>query len=792
MKRDNPRHLAARDASLATISHATVDAADAAPGVVFNVSRRGFMKQAGGLALGVCLAPLARAATAAGAATPKAAAAASATAVNAAANAAASHAAFAPNAFIRIDTDGTVSVVSKHLEMGQGTFTGLATLAAEELDADWSKVKVVAAPADRERYSNLAFGKMKFQGTGGSTAMAASWQQMRKAGATARAMLVSAAAERWNVPASSITVRQGVVSHAVSGRSAGFGELAAAAAKLTPPTDVPLKDPSQFTLIGKTGVHRKDSPAKVNGTAVFTQDVKLPGMLVASVARPPKFGATVKHVDASKARAIRGVVAVVQYPGTGHSAPGVAVLAANTWIARQGRDALRVEWDESHAFTMGTQQMLAHYRELAGQPADVAAKRGDVDRALQPEGGAKIIEADYVFPYLAHASMEPMNCAMHVTKNRCEIWNGEQWQTMDQINVARVLGLAPEQVVINQVYAGGSFGRRANPTSDYLCETAAIVKAAQQQGVKAPIKLVWMREDDMRAGSYRPFNVHRLRAAVSSSGELTGWHHRIVCQSFLKGSGLEAFIQNGIDGTIVEGAADLPYAIPNLRVEQRIPEDVTVPVQWYRSVGHTHTAFATETLIDEAAHIAGKDPYQFRRALLTESPRERGVLDAVAKAANWDQPLAAGAAGERRGRGIALQKAFNTYVAQVVEVTVKSDGTFKVNRVVCAVDCGVAINPDVVRAQMEGGIGFGLAMTLYGAITLNGGEVEQSNFHNYRMLRIDEMPVVEVHIVPSAEAPTGVGEPGVPPVAPAVANALAAATGVRIRELPVRTPLVKT
>ncbi|MDN0073445.1 xanthine dehydrogenase family protein molybdopterin-binding subunit [Crenobacter sp. SG2303] len=729
------------------------------PSGIVNVSRRRFVQGLGGLALGVYLAPLmmgrASAATRPG------------------------HAGFEPNAFVRIGTDDTVTVIAKHIEMGQGSYTGLATLLAEELDADWSRVRVEGAPADVKRYKNLFLG---VQGTGGSTAMANSFEQMRKAGATARAMLVSAAARQWKVSPDSLTVSNGVVHHPASGRQARFGQLAVAAAKLPVPQEVRLKDPKDFTLIGKAGLPRKDNTDKTDGRAVFTQDVKLPGMLVAVVAHPPRFGGTVKSVDASKAKAIPGVVAVVPYSGTAHTFAGVAVLAKNTWVAKKGRDALDVQWDDSHAFKLGSDKILAQYRQAAAKPGLIAHQAGDIDAAFaQP---AKLIEADYQFPYLAHAAMEPMNCLVRLQGGRCEVWNGEQFQTVDQATIAHQLGLAPEKVSITQLYAGGSFGRRASPFSDYLSEAVAIAQAAGKQGVHAPIKLVWTREEDTRGGYYRPLFFHRARLALDSAGNLVGWHQHLVGQSILAGTPLEGFgVKSGIDATSVEGAAE-PYDIPNRRIELSTPRNITVPVLWFRSVGHTHTAFSTETMIDEAAVAAGKDPVEFRRALLAKHPRHWGVLQLAAEKAGWGTKLAPGAAGEKRGRGIAVHESFNSYVAQVAEVTVKPDGSFKVDRVVCAVDCGLAINPDVVKAQMEGGIGFGLAAALHGAITLKDGVVEQSNFHDYPVLRINEMPAVEVHIVRSAEKPTGVGEPGVPPIAPAVANALFAATGRRIRKLP--------
>ena len=677
-----------------------------------------------------------------------------------------------PSAFVRIGRDSSVTVIAKHLEMGQGTHTGLATLVAEELDASWAQIRIEGAPADNKRYNNLSWGPI--QGTGGSSSIANSFTQMRQAGAAARAMLVSAAAARWNVPASSITVRDGVVSHA-SGKKAQFGELADAASALPVPAAVALKDPKDFVYIGKRAP-RKDARAKSNGTAQFTQDVQLPDMLVAVVAHAPRFGATLKSVDSSATQKINGVRTVVELPA------GVAVLATHFWAAKKGRDALKIEWDESTAFRQSSADILADYRKLAATPGTVARNDGDVAKALA--GAARTLEASFEFPYLAHSAMEPLNCVVKLDADACEVWNGEQFQTVDQGAVAEVTGLKPEQVKINMLYAGGSFGRRANPASDYVREAAYIAKALAVTGKPGvPVKLVWTREDDTRGGYYRPLYLHTLKAGLDADGNVVAWQQRIVGQSILAGTPMAGMMKDGVDPTSVEGAATLPYAIPNVSVDLHSPK-LGVPVQWWRSVGSTHTAFSTETFIDELALAAKKDPVAYRRALLVKQPRHLGVLELVADKAGWSKPLAAGKPGEKRGRGVAVHESFDTYVAQVVEVTVKKDGSFTVDRVVCAVDCGIAVNPDTVRAQMEGGIGYGLSAALHGAITLKDGAVEQSNFHDYPPLRINEMPQIEVYIVPSTEKPTGVGEPGTPVIAPALANALAAATGKRLRSLP--------
>ncbi len=672
---------------------------------------------------------------------------------------------FMPNAFVRIAPDDTVTIIVKHIEMGQGAHTGLATILAEELDADWSQIRVEPAPADAERYNNLTWGPL--QGTGGSTAMANSWEQMRRAGATARAMLVEAAASEWGVPASEITVQRGVVSHAPSGRQATFGELAPKAATLTAPTQVPLKDPKDFTLVGQR-LGRLDGPAKTDGTATFTLDFTLPGLLTALVERPPRFGATVQSFDATVSARVKGVKHVVQIPS------GVAVVAESFWAARKGREALRVSWDERHAETRGSAELYAAYRKLAAKPGTPARKDGDTARALRR--AAKVIEAVYEFPYLAHAPMEPLDAVVHLTADGCDLWAGSQIPTIDQQVVAGVVGLPPAKVRVHTLLAGGSFGRRATPNGDVAGEAAAIARAI---GGDVAVKLVWTREDDIRGGRYRPLYVHRLRAGLDAKGNIVGWEHRIVGQSILKGTLFGGvLVKNGVDLTSVEGAANLPYAVPNLSVELHTT-DVGVPVLWWRSVGSSHTAYSTETFLDELAQAAGRDPLELRRALLAQHPRHLAALNLAAEKAGWGEALPAG-----RARGIAVHESFGSVVAQVAEVSRRPDGMPKVERVVCAVDCGTAINPDVIRAQMEGGIGFGLAAALWSEVTLVRGRVQESNFDGYRPLRIAEMPAVEVHIVPSAAAPTGVGEPGVPPIAPAVANAFFKLTGQRVRQLP--------
>ena len=673
---------------------------------------------------------------------------------------------FAPNAFLRIDPDGSVTVIAKHVEMGQGAYTGIATVLAEELDADWEKVRVESAPADAKRYANLAFGTI--QGTGGSSAMANSWNQLREAGGKARAMLLAAAAKEWKVPVAELTVDKGIVSHAGKKREATYGALAATAATLPVPATVVLKDPKEFKLIGR-GAPRLDAASKSDGTAQFTLDVALPGMLVALIQRPPMFGSSVKSFDGAAALAVPGVVKVVKVPA------GVAVVAKGFWAAKLGRDALQIEWDDTHAEKRSSAALMDEYRRLADQPALPARKDGDALQALK--GAARRVSAAYEFPYLAHAPMEPLDAVVKLHGDSCEIWAGDQFQTIDQANAAHTAGLDVQQVSIHTLYAGGSFGRRANVGSDYIVEAVSIAKACGADGT--PIKLQWTREDDIRGGLYRPMYFHKLEAGLDAKGELTGWRHVIVGQSIMAGGAFAGMIKDGVDPTSVEGASTIAYDIPNIAVDLSTAK-TGVPVLWWRVVGSSHTVYAVEAFIDEVAHAAGQDAFTFRRKLLAHHPRMQAVLELAADKAGWGTPMPAG-----HGRGIAVTEAFKTYVAQVAEVSVDKEGQVKVDRVICAVDCGTPINPDIIAAQMEGGIGFGLGAILYGAITLKDGRIEQSNFNGYRVLRINEMPKVEVHIVPSAEAPTGVGEPGVAPLGPAVANAIFAATGKRHYVLPI-------
>lgn len=671
-----------------------------------------------------------------------------------------------PNAFVRIAPDNTVTVLIKHLDKGQGVATGLTTIVADELDADWAQMRAEFAPSNAALYNNLLFGPI--QATGGSSSIANSFDQLRKAGAAARAMLVAAAAQGWNVPESEINVAKGRLMHAASGKQASFGELAAKAASLPVPTQVKLKDRKDWTYIGKH-VPRLDSIEKTTGRAIYSLDIRRPGMLTAVVARPPRFGGAVKSFDASAAKAVKGVVDVVQIP------QGVAVVAGDTWSAMKGREALKVDWDDAKAETRSTDAIFADYRKLAANSGLPAARRGDADAALK--GAAKVIEAEFTFPYLAHAPLEPLNAVIEVRPDgTAEVWTGSQFQTIEHGTVAAVLGLKPEQVKLNTLWAGGSFGRRATPNADYILELASIAKAT---GAKAPIHLVWTREDDIKGGRYRPMVLHHVRAGLDASGNLVGWDQKVVAQSFFLGTPFEpVMVKNGIDSAAVEGAADTPYQIPNLAVDWH-PVTSPVTTLWLRSVGHTHTAQAVEVMIDALASAAGKDAVEFRMALLKEHPRHAAVLRLAAEKGGWGEKLPAG-----RGRGVARHESFGTSVAMVADVTVGKDGTIKVDRVVAAVDCGTAVNPDIVRAQVEGGIGYGLGAALRNQITLTDGVVDQSNFDGYAPLRMSDMPKVEVHIVGSDAPPTGIGEPGLPPIAPAVSNAIFAATGKRLYSLP--------
>lgn len=670
-------------------------------------------------------------------------------------------AAFVPNAFVQIGEDGIVTVLSKHSEIGQGVYTGMATLVAEELDADWSQMRVVAAPVDTAVYKNLTFG---FQGTGGSSSVANAYQQMRSMGAMARAMLVQAAAKEWQVPAQQISVKQGRISHVASGREAGFGEFAAQAAHLSAPdpASLTLKDPANFTLIGKqTGVHRVDSLGKTNGTAQFSEDIHEPDMLTVTLAKSPRFGGKVRSFDATEALAVPGVVAVKQVD------TGVAVYAKGTWAAIQGRNKLKVEWDDSQAEMRSTEQIFTEFREVAQKTGVTAKTVGTPDDAFK--NADKVIEAEYSFPYVAHAPMEPLGGYLFWDGNTVKARYGCQIQTLDHKQLCDLFQLPPEKVEIETIMAGGSFGRRIDLGNPVLGPDLAADMAAAAKGIGPGhgIKVVWTREDDLRNGWYRPMILHRLRGAIRG-GKVVAWTDTIVGHSWTRNSAMDALVVNGVDLMMVEGASEIPYTFEHFRCDAHIVPG-KVPTTSLRSVASTHTGHAVESFIDQLLHESGQDPVEGRLALMGNAPREAGVLRAVAKAANWQGPGVI----EGRARGVGVAKAFGTYVAQIAEVSLGEGGVPRVHKVWCAVDCGIVVNPDVVRAQIEGGIGYGLGIALHGNISLKDGIVEQSNFHNYRPLRIDEMPQIEVIIVASGEVPTGVGELGVPVIAPAVGNALA-------------------
>ena len=670
--------------------------------------------------------------------------------------------AFGP--FLKLAADGTVTVVSKHIEFGQGSHAGLAAIVAEELDADWTKVVVEQAPANAKLYGTpMMFG---MQGTGGSSAINSSWTLLRTAGAAARTMLVEAAAKTWGVPAAEITVSNGIVSHA-SGKQSGFGPLVAEAARITPPEAPKLKDPKTFTLVGSDRVRRKDSLVKSNGTARYTQDVVLPDMLVAMVAHAPRFGATVKSFDDSAAKKVPGVVAVHKIP------TGVAVVAQSTWAAKQGRDALKVTWDETKAEKRSSSQILATYKDMATGKTPAPEKNGWAAFDAKGDGakataGTNALEIAYDFPFLAHATMEPMNCVAMVGKGPTRLVFGSQFPTLDQINTAKIATALPGSVEIETLFAGGSFGRRANFASDYVSECVHIAKKV---GGGRPVKLVWTREDDMRAGYFRPMVHHTVRVTTDAEGYPATWRHRIVSQSIMKGSPAGT---PKLDDSAIEGTKGSPYLKATPVVDaQLLIADTGVPVLWWRSVGATHTAYVMEHTIDQLAKRAGKDAVAYRRALYQKAgaTRHLAVLDLAAEKAGWTSPAPAGWT-----RGVAVHESFGSVVAQVAEVKMEN-GQPKVGRVVTAIDCGTAISPDQIAAQMEGGTCYGLSAAMYGVITLTEGVVDQGNFDTYRVLRNSEAPTVETYILPSANPPTGVGEPGTPVIGPAVANAILALTG---------------
>ncbi len=673
-----------------------------------------------------------------------------------------------PNAFIHIGTDNLVTIISNKSEMGQGVYTSLPMLVVEELECDWKNVRVEAAPV-APVYNNPEVG---MQMTGGSFSIRTEWERLRKVGAAAKEMLIAAAADEWKVDKAGCRAEKGLIIRQ-SGKSLNYGQLAEKAAKMPVPKDIKLKDPSEFKIIGKP-MPRLDTPPKINGKAVFGCDVSKPDMLTAVVAHPPVFGGKVKSFNDSKAKAVPGVKQVMQIES------GVAVIADGFWPAKKGSDALEVVWDEGPMPGLSTDSMRKEYAELAKNPGTVARNDGKSEKVIG--SAAKKITAEYEVPYLAHADMEPLNCAIDLRADSCEIWTGTQAQTLHRKDAASVLGLKPEQIKLNTTYLGGGFGRRGNPHSDFVVMAAHIAKAVQK-----PINAVWTREDDMKGGYYRPFWYDRISGALDPNGRLVAWHHTIVGQSIMRGTAYEKTrIKNGIDPSSVEGAVDMPYEIPNVFVGLHSPVNV-VPVQWWRSVGHSHTGFVVESFIDEMAHLAKADPYEFRRALLAGHQRHRGALEMAARKAQWGETLQPGHA-----HGIAVCEFRGTIVSLVAEISVPDSGQVRVHRVVCAVDCGRNVNPSIIEAQMEGGIVFGLSAALFGKITLKNGRVEQGNFDDYPILRMHQMPVIETHIIRSTEHPTAVGESGVPPVAAAVTNAIFVATGKRIRRLPINSAELKT
>lgn len=677
------------------------------------------------------------------------------------------------NPFLSIDENGEITIIAKHFEMGQGTTTGLTTLVAEELDADWQSVNVDFAPADVDKYKNLHWG---VQGTGGSSAIANSFIQYREAGATARDLLVRAAADTWGVPPSDISINKGILT--AGSRQGHYGDFVAKAMTLAPSETPALKTPDQFKLIGKLNLPRKDSHSKTDGTAIFAMDVKVPGMVYAAIARSPKFGGTIESFDSTEAEKIVGFIDAKALPNKA----GVAVYAKNTWSAFQARNAIKATWNFSAAESRSTEDMITEHRKLAANPEFQASETSQSQAQSSIENAAKTLDVEFVFPFLAHAPMEPLNCVIEPTENGVKIHDGCQAPGFVQGALGYVLGLEAAQIEIKTVYAGGSFGRRATPTSDYQVEAAL---AFVLMGKQIPIKLVWNREDDIRGGYYRGMALHSAKIGLGSNGEILGWDHRIATRSINKGTPFESFIvHNGIDHSSIEGAGDTLYQLPNMAMSLSDFKS-PVPTLWWRSVGHSHTAYAMESLLDMVAHESGKDPIELRLGLLDKADakqkRMAGVIKAARDAAGWQ-------VGQKRG--FASHFSFNTWVAVVADVSV-NDEQVHVDKLTIAVDCGIAVNPDVIRAQMEGGAGYGLGAVMRNEITFDNGEVVQSNFPDYQTLRITDMPDIKVVIVASTEAPSGVGEPATPPTGPAVANAIFAMTGQRLTHLPMTSSGVK-
>jgi isoquinoline 1-oxidoreductase subunit beta len=667
---------------------------------------------------------------------------------------------FAPNAFVRIDSNGAVTLIMPQVEMGQGSYTAMPMLIAEELEIELSTIRLEHAPADDKLYGNPI---IKFQITGGSTSVRAFWDPLRRAGATARTLLVSAAAQKWSVGVESCRAENGEVIHVPTGRRVNYGALVDTAATLPVPENVALKEPKAFKVIG-TAVKRLDAKDKVTGRAQYGIDVRLPGMKVATVAACPVFGGKLASVDDSKAKAVKGVVQIIRLDDA------VAVVADHMAAAKKGLAALDIKWDEGSNAGVGTADIIGQLDAASKNPGVVARKEGDVDKAMA--GASKKLDAIYQVPFLAHATMEPTNCTVHVSNDGCDIWVGTQVVTRAQRAAVQITGLPSEKVRVHNLLLGGGFGRRID--IDGIVQAVQIAKQ-----VNGPLKVIWSREEDIQHDLYRPYYYDRIAAGLDEKGMPVAWTHRVVGSSVIARL-LPGLFKDGLDPDAVAGAAKPPYTLPNIQVEYVRQEPQAIPTAFWRGVGPTHNVFVVESFIDELAAAASKDPVEYRRTMLDKSPRAKAVLELAAEKSGWAQKLPPGV-----GHGISVQFAFGSYVSQVAEVEVAKDGGVRIRRVVCAVDCGMVVNPDTVRAQMEGGIMFGITAALFGEITLKNGRVEQSNFDNYRMLRINEAPLVEVHIINSTEAPGGIGEPGTSAVAPAVANAIFAATGKRIRKLPV-------
>jgi isoquinoline 1-oxidoreductase beta subunit len=674
---------------------------------------------------------------------------------------------FAPNAFIRIERDGQIVLTMPYVEMGQGTYTSVPMLIAEELEVDLKQVRLEHAPPNEKLYGNPFLGGV--QGTGGSTTIRAVWTPMRQAGATARTMLVSAAAKRWNVDPASCRAQAGEVLHAPTGRRFKYGELAADAARMPVPESVVLKQPKDFKLIG-TSPKRLDTAAKVNGTAVYGIDARPPGVKIATLAQSPVFGGRVKRVDDKAAKAVKGVRQVVTLDDA------VAVVADHMGAARKGLAALVIEWDDGPNAKLNTADVASQLEQATRNSGPVAQNIGNADQAMA--SAATRIEAIYQVPFLAHAAMEPMNCTAHVRKDGCEIWVGNQVVARAQAAAAKTAGLPLDKVVVHNHLIGGGFGRRLE--IDGVIRTVEIAKQ-----VEGPVKVVWTREEDIQHDMYRPYFFDRISAGLDGKGMPVAWNHRLAGSSILA-RWLPPAFANGLDGDTTQGAINLTYALPNMHVEYVHVEPPGIPTAFWRSVGPSHNVFVVESFMDELAASAKQDAVAYRLALLDKAPRAKAVLELAAQKAGWGRPLP-----KRAGRGVSLQFVFGTYMAQIAEVAVASDGAVRVRRVVCAVDCGTVVNPDTVQAQIQGAIMFGITAALYGNITLKNGRVEQTNFDRYKILRIDEAPAIEVYIVPSAASPGGMGEPGTSAIMPAVTNAIFAATGKRLRKLPIDTAALK-